>query len=106
MEIKIYKIWDTERQLFFKGGWSNTDRDYGKQGKTWNQLNHVKNCLRGHCSEPWLYDAQGKLIRDENGKIKRCFINNIPDSWEIIEFSSVTGEKKFKAKDLYPPTNE
>lgn len=102
MEIKIYKIWDTEKQLFFKGGLSDTKDRYSKGGKVWNKLSHVKSCLKLHCTEPWLYDQQGKHMRDENGKIMRHFINNIPDTWEVIEWSSVTGERRFKAKDLYP----
>lgn len=96
MEIKIYKIYDTERKLFFKGGWFNGDSRYGKQGKTWNQINHVKSCLKGHIETHWR----------EDGKFVRGWRNNIPETWEVIEFSSVTGERRFKAKDLYPPTNE
>lgn len=98
MEIKIYKIYDTERKLFFKGGWFNGDSRYGKQGKTWNQLNHVKSCLKGHTENGHWDNTLHKYVRE--------YKNNIPDSWEVIEFSSVTGERRFKAKDLYPPTNE
>lgn len=94
MEIKVYKIYDTERQLFFKGGQSNRDCDYGKKGKTWNELGHVKNCLRGHI-DVYKYD---KTV----GKFIKGWYNNVPESWEVIEFSSLTGERRFKAKDLYP----
>ena len=97
MEIKIYKIWDTERQLFFKGGWSNHDSDYGKGGKIWNRLRDVKNCLRGHITD---------FARLENGQWSEVWINNIPESWEVIELSSETGERRFKAKDLYPLTKD
>lgn len=106
MEIKIYKIYDTERQLFFKGGWSNFDHNYGKQGKTWNNMGHVKNCLRGFIDESFIRDEKGKIITDDLLYGIKGWKNNIPDTWEVIEFSSVTGERRFKAKDLYPPTNE
>lgn len=96
MEIKVYKIWDTERQLFFKGGQSNTDTDYGNKGKTWNELGHVKNCLRAHCEEPLNKELWNK------GIYKKEWVNNIPESWEVVEISSLTGKKRFKAKDLYP----
>lgn len=95
MEIKIYKIYDTEKQLFSKGG-SDCDTNlkrWGKQGKAWGQFGWVKSHLKLYVGNrfnkqlsKWVYD------------------NYIPESWEVVEVSSVTGEKRFKAKDLYPLT--
>lgn len=97
LEIKIYKIWDTERQLFFKGGWSNHNSDYGKGGKTWNTMTDVKNYLRQRITN---------FITLQDERWLELWIKDIPETWEVIEFSSITGEKRFKAKDLYPLTNE
>lgn len=91
MEIKVYKIWDTEKQLFSKGG-SDCDtnpRRWSKQGKAWGQLSWVKSHLN-------LY-VKSRFNKEVN---KWVFDNYIPDSWEVVEISSVTGERRFKAKEL------
>lgn len=93
--MKFYKIWDTEKQLFFKGGQSNTEYDYSKNGKTWNEMRHVKACLRGHCENLFNRELWKKGIYETE------WFNNIPETWEVIEYST-EGERRFKAKDFYP----
>lgn len=91
MEIKVYKIWDTEKQLFSRGGeYCDTDPlSWGKKGKTWSELGWVKSHLRLYITSRFNKEQQ-----------KWVYDNYIPDTWEVVEISTVRGETRFKAKDL------
>ena len=69
---KLYKILDKETGLYSKGGMCPS---WGKYGKTWNHLGHIKSHLR-----------QFMLTKDENGvKNYHKLVNKIPETWEVIE---------------------
>jgi hypothetical protein len=69
---KLYKILDKETGLYSKGGMVP---DWGKHGKTWNALGHIKSHLR-----------QFMLAKVKDGeKNYRKLVNKIPKTWEVIE---------------------
>ncbi len=101
MELKVFKIKDSETGLFSTGGYSP---NWTKRGKTWSQINHVKTHLRQHCNTKIV-----KLGKDPRGyddvKDYKTVSNNIPETWVIVEMvaSGTKCEiKEYSAKGLYP----
>lgn len=93
-EIKIFKITDTKTGLFSSGG---IGPGWSKRGKTWNNIGHVKNHLRQFIGNFRKYPEQGWKSEYE-------WINKIPDSWMVVEMSSISGVKQYSARELMPLT--
>lgn len=90
--MKFYKIQDTDSGLFSRGGeYCDTNpRRWSKKGKVWGQLSWLKSHLKLYVTSRY------------NKKLSKWVYDNyIPETWEVIEYST-EGEKRFKAKDFYP----
>lgn len=91
IQIKVFKIRDIETGLFSTGG---TSPRWTKRGKSWSQINHVKNHLRQFCWSP----------KDEAGHTNYKVVKNyIPKNWEVIELSNAAPiQHTYLAHTLYP----
>lgn len=100
MKLEVYKIKDENTGLFSTGG---IEPKWTKRGKTWSQLNHVKNHLRLFCSDSeWVTNTDQRELRWQ-GKLVKRWINNIPSNWIVIKLSE-SGIQELSAKQMYPET--
>lgn len=96
MEIKLYKLYNTETKKFNAGG-----DHWTKAGKCWNQKNHLSTKLTADAqmlAERGLgrweaYDVQYDKTRRQE------LYEFIPDSWVIIELTNNGARELCKAKD-------
>lgn len=86
-EFKVFKIIDKNTGKFSTGGYTP---NWTIRGKTWSQINHVKSHLR--------------IFIDDDER-NRLWNNKIPENWEVIELSNITGERRYSARSLYPVEN-
>jgi hypothetical protein len=105
MEIKLYKLYNTETGKFNAGGdhWTS-------KGKCWNQKNHLTTKLTSYCREivrimhwpGWnrqreLSEEEYDFYHDDTNK-QAMYDRFIPETWIVIEITNNGARELCKAR--------
>ena len=97
MEIKLYKLWNSETKKFNAGG-----DNWTKAGKCWDQKNHLSTKLTADAQQfaEWeLGHSASYDLQYDKDRREELYQRFIPDTWIVIELTNNGAREICKAKD-------